>query len=219
MSLEEDKLSYKPSSKELTEKPIQVLRCEASFNTSNTRPAKMIAAVESNLSQKESTGEKKKFIRFQVSSLFVACGSPHAQRHCADSGCLRSRSLARCALLSFLMLAVELPHPKDSVDYLDKEEVVYKITCKTCGTVYCGQPGRPVSTRIREHQLAVKIRDHLSEVAMNSLDTEHSLEWEKTRLVGFCFSKKADNFLMPCVPMVHVWDTKKSTQESKIKAS
>nr|VZI24562.1 unnamed protein product [Spirometra erinaceieuropaei] len=51
---------------------MQVLRDEASFNTADSKPVNMIAAVESILCQTEATKETKNLIRHQVSSLLMA---------------------------------------------------------------------------------------------------------------------------------------------------
>ncbi|BHF74654.1 hypothetical protein SprV_0501774000 [Sparganum proliferum] len=67
-----DKLVHNLSSKELTKDQMQVLRHEASFNTADAKPVKMIAAVESILCQTEATEETKSLIRHQVSSLLMA---------------------------------------------------------------------------------------------------------------------------------------------------
>nr|VZI02418.1 unnamed protein product [Spirometra erinaceieuropaei] len=67
-----DKLVHNLSSKELTKDQMQVLRHEASFDTTDTKPVNMIAAVESILSQTEATEETKSLIRHQVSSLLMA---------------------------------------------------------------------------------------------------------------------------------------------------
>ncbi|BHF86037.1 hypothetical protein SprV_ctg2502921600 [Sparganum proliferum] len=67
-----DKLVHNLSSKELTKDQIQVLRHEASFNTTDDKPVNMIAAVESILCQTEATEETKNLIRHQVSSLLMA---------------------------------------------------------------------------------------------------------------------------------------------------
>ncbi|BHF65072.1 hypothetical protein SprV_0200808100 [Sparganum proliferum] len=72
MSSKNDKLVHNLSSKELTEEQMQVLRHEASFNTADAKPANMIAAVESILSQTRATDETKNLIRHQVSSLLMA---------------------------------------------------------------------------------------------------------------------------------------------------
>ncbi|BHF70512.1 hypothetical protein SprV_0301356300 [Sparganum proliferum] len=92
-------------------------------------------------------------------------------------------------------LRSQLVHPKDRVSQLNKKEVVYKIPCDACAAVYCGQTGKSASTRIHEHQLAVKRRDHLSQVAMHTLDTGHTFAWDKARVVAVCPLKKGREFL------------------------
>nr|VZI10255.1 unnamed protein product [Spirometra erinaceieuropaei] len=72
MSPGNDKLVHNLSSKELTKDQMQVLRHEASFNTTDAKPVNMSAAVESILSQTEATEETKSLIRHQVSSLLMA---------------------------------------------------------------------------------------------------------------------------------------------------
>ncbi|BHF81092.1 hypothetical protein SprV_0702422200 [Sparganum proliferum] len=72
MSSRNDRLVHNLSSEELAEEQMQVLRHEASFNTVEAKPANMIVAVESILSQTEATDEIKNLIRHQVSSLLMA---------------------------------------------------------------------------------------------------------------------------------------------------
>nr|VZI39450.1 unnamed protein product [Spirometra erinaceieuropaei] len=72
MSSKNDKLVRNLSSKELTEEQMQVLRHEASFSTADSKPANMIARVESMLSQTEATDETKNITRNQVCSLLMA---------------------------------------------------------------------------------------------------------------------------------------------------
>ncbi|BHF76276.1 hypothetical protein SprV_0501937400 [Sparganum proliferum] len=72
VSSKDDKLVHNLPSNELTEEQMQVLRHEDSFNTADAKPANMIAAVESILSQTETTDETKNLIRHQVSSLLMA---------------------------------------------------------------------------------------------------------------------------------------------------
>ncbi|BHF72485.1 hypothetical protein SprV_0401555100 [Sparganum proliferum] len=71
-----DKLVHNLSSKQLTKDQMQVLRHEASFNTTDAKPVNMISAVKSILSQTEATEETKSLIRHQVSSLLM----PHRPR-------------------------------------------------------------------------------------------------------------------------------------------
>nr|VZI31014.1 unnamed protein product [Spirometra erinaceieuropaei] len=55
-------LVHNLSSKELTKKQVQVLRHEASFNTTDAKPVNMIATVESVIYQTEAAEETKKLI-------------------------------------------------------------------------------------------------------------------------------------------------------------
>ncbi|BHF57380.1 hypothetical protein SprV_0100032100 [Sparganum proliferum] len=72
MSFKNDKLVHNLSSKELTEEQMQVLRHEALFNTADAKPAIMITAVQSILSQTGATDETKNLIRHQVPSHLTA---------------------------------------------------------------------------------------------------------------------------------------------------
>ena len=45
-----------------------------------------------------------------------------------------------------------LPTLKSSFDKNLKSHVVYKVTCKVCGSIYVGQTSRHVTTRSSEHQ-------------------------------------------------------------------
>nr|VZI10588.1 unnamed protein product [Spirometra erinaceieuropaei] len=72
VSSKNDRLVQNVSSNELTEEQMQVLRHETSYNTADAKPANIIAAVESVLSQTGATDETKNLIRHQVSSLLMA---------------------------------------------------------------------------------------------------------------------------------------------------
>ena len=45
-----------------------------------------------------------------------------------------------------------LVHPKDKVDPLDRSEIVYRIPCRSCDTVYIRETGRKLGTRVKEHE-------------------------------------------------------------------
>ena len=49
-----------------------------------------------------------------------------------------------------------LVHPKDKQENLDKCEVVYRIPCKSCDSVYVGETGRKLGTRVKEHKKDVE---------------------------------------------------------------
>ncbi|VDL91482.1 unnamed protein product [Schistocephalus solidus] len=100
------------------------------------------------------------------------------------------------ALRSHLLTgATALVYPKERVSYLDKNGVVCKTPFSSCNAVHSGKTGKSVSTRLHEHHLAVRRRDHLSQVAMHALETGHKFAWEKTRIVGTCPTRKGREFL------------------------
>nr|VZI37339.1 unnamed protein product [Spirometra erinaceieuropaei] len=72
MSSKNDKQVHNFSSRELPEERKQVLWNEVSTNTADTKPANMIAAVESIHSRTGATNEIKNLIRHQVSSILMA---------------------------------------------------------------------------------------------------------------------------------------------------
>jgi hypothetical protein len=92
-------------------------------------------------------------------------------------------------------LYTQLVRPKDEIPPLNKKEVVYRIPCSECDTVYCGQTGKMLCSRLHEHQLAVRRRDHLSLVAMHSLDTGHRFNWNECKVIGSAHSKKSREFI------------------------
>ena len=70
-------------------------------------------------------------------------------------------------------LRQELVHPKDPVPTLQKANVVYRIPCTSCSSVYVGQTSRSLEARLKEHKVAVKhAKTSLSEVA-DHVWTEH----------------------------------------------
>jgi len=49
---------------------------------------------------------------------------------------------------------------KDNIDIFKRTDIVYKINCRDCDSIYIGQTKRRLLTRIKEHQANIKkIRD------------------------------------------------------------
>ena len=49
-----------------------------------------------------------------------------------------------------------LLHPKNKIEKEDQTRVVYKIGCNNCSSVYIGETGRKLSTRMNEHKTNVQ---------------------------------------------------------------
>ena len=61
---------------------------------------------------------------------------------------------------------------------------IYKLDCKKCKTVYIGQTSRSISTRMKEHERAFRLkRPSASAPAEHALTTGHSFEFEKPEVL------------------------------------
>jgi len=76
-----------------------------------------------------------------------------------------------------------LPSAKDARHALSCKGI-YKIPCD-CGSVYIGETGRSIQTRIKEHQRYVKTRSSAhSALAEHFLDTGHKICFDQTSVVS-----------------------------------
>ena len=90
-----------------------------------------------------------------------------------------------------------LVHPKDRINDEKKPEVVYKIPCKKCESVYVGETGRPLGVGIKEHRKEVDSitgiftrveKTRAASVCNNSAITDHVcnennlIDWDKAKV-------------------------------------
>ncbi len=61
---------------------------------------------------------------------------------------------------------------------MERKEVVYRLPCVDCETVYIGEIGRSLEKRVSEHKYAVKTSDQRNGVAVHAWDTGGSVIWE-----------------------------------------
>ena len=59
-----------------------------------------------------------------------------------------------------------------------KREVVYKVPCKDCNSVYVGETKRNLKTRLSEHRYAVSRCDDKNGVSVHVNILNHSIAWE-----------------------------------------
>ena len=56
--------------------------------------------------------------------------------------------------------------------------VVYQIPCAQCNEVYIGETGRPLKTKISEHNRAVATGDVWNANATHWMKTNHNMDWD-----------------------------------------
>ena len=73
--------------------------------------------------------------------------------------------------------------PKDTVDPVKQDGVVYKIPCE-CGKVYIWETGRSVHERIKEHDKGIRLaRTQSSAVSQHSNATGHYPLWDEVNFI------------------------------------
>ena len=73
----------------------------------------------------------------------------------------------------------------DGQGKLDKHDVkgiVYSIPCE-CGSLYIGETGRTLKTRLMEHKRSVCNRDTNNGIAVHVIETDHSVQWEQAAVI------------------------------------
>ena len=83
------------------------------------------------------------------------------------------------------MLRRQLVRVKDPTPTLHTSNVVYSIPCKTCSSVYIGQTGRLLKTRVDEHKTAVKYaRTEESVVAEHVWVHNHQVDFQSVSILA-----------------------------------
>ncbi|BHF65463.1 hypothetical protein SprV_0200847400 [Sparganum proliferum] len=78
---------------------------------------------------------------------------------------------------------------KDQLKPEEQSGVVYRIPCQNCPCNYTGQTGRMLGSRIREHKLAVRRGDALSQVAAHTYEMGHEFNFAATKIVAHAGNK------------------------------
>ena len=85
--------------------------------------------------------------------------------------------------------------PKRPTTSSDQTRVVYKVQCTNCEKFYVGQTGRKLSTRMHEHQLAVKRHDPLSLISIHADAQLHSFNFSDVTVLDRAMTKGGREFL------------------------
>ena len=82
-------------------------------------------------------------------------------------------------------LRQELVHPKDPVPTMQKANVVYRIPCTSCSSVYVGQTSRTLEAHLKEHKAAVKhARTSLCAVVNYVWIEHHQMDFSGTSVLA-----------------------------------
>ena len=71
---------------------------------------------------------------------------------------------------------------KGKPDKHDVKGVVYSIPFE-CGSLYIGETGRTLKTRLMEHKWSVRNRDTNNGIAVHVTETDHSVQWEQAAVI------------------------------------
>ncbi len=83
---------------------------------------------------------------------------------------------------------------KDSITPEDKGNLIYKITCRDCDTVYVGETSRALTERIHEHRnLSKKVPKNMVEfenletssaIALHSIEHSHTINFNQPEILS-----------------------------------
>ena len=79
-------------------------------------------------------------------------------------------------------LRQQLMTVKGKLDKHDVKGIVYSIPCE-CGSLYIGETGRTLKTRLMEHKRSVCNRDTNNGITVHVIETDHSVQWEQAAVI------------------------------------
>jgi len=73
---------------------------------------------------------------------------------------------------------------KDQTEYIQKNDVVYKIFCQDCDASYVGQMKRQLKTRVKEHCNNIKLeKSKHSVISEHMLNYDHTFDWNNIKIL------------------------------------
>ncbi len=98
------------------------------------------------------------------------------------------------AFASTSTLRKSLTHVKDSIPKDKASQLVYKLSCQDCITVYIGETSRSVADRMKEHLRLTKRHpknneertkvERSSVIALLVLETEHHVDFDNSEILS-----------------------------------
>ena len=86
----------------------------------------------------------------------------------------------------------------------EEKSGVYKLNCSDCSAVYIGQTGRKLTSRVLEHERAVRLKTpEKSAFAAHLLDTQHTFDKETGAHLLHCMGKGRKLSALETVEIIH----------------
>ncbi len=87
-----------------------------------------------------------------------------------------------------------LVNVRDPLPTSKQRNVVCHIPCSDCPNAYVGQFGRQLSTRVKEHKVAVRRQDENIQLSLYCLTTSHAFDWGRASAIGKGTTKHTRDF-------------------------
>ena len=72
---------------------------------------------------------------------------------------------------------------KDHTERLSCNDVVCKINCKDCESLYVGQTKRQLKTRVSEHKADIRKASSPSIISLHRIGKNHEFDWENVEIL------------------------------------
>ena len=92
-------------------------------------------------------------------------------------------------------LRQKLSRTKPNCNPMNKTNVIYQVSCRDCGKQYVGQTGRRLSTRIHEHQLAVRRHDLSSLISIHEDAEGHQFNLDEVKILARANTRRKREFM------------------------
>ena len=76
---------------------------------------------------------------------------------------------------------------------------VYAIPCKDCNSIYIGNTGKDLETRIKQHKYSIRRNDNNSSIFLHVQNYDHCIDWNNSEILVFCNDYEERTILESCL--------------------
>ena len=95
-------------------------------------------------------------------------------------------------------LSGKLQNLKDKITTNEKNSVVYKIECNDCDSSYIGETGRPLGTRLSEHQANIRTLYDRSQLVEHMVTHNHTFDFNGASILAAHKQDRSRRILEAC---------------------